>query len=107
MTSNASKTLLLRRLYYDIGSSPSAFAHADLLYRTARKTNPSITRSDVREFLDRSYTSIRHTQRRAPRARVPIVTTNANVQFDCDTMFYKQRPVLVCADAFSSRVFAA
>lgn len=99
----------LAKVFYDYEHSPAAFsATPSVLLQAAKQVDPNVTRAQVLKFLASSYTSVRHRRKRTSRKTVQNQFTNANIRWDCDLMFTNpnRKPILVCADNFTSKVLA-
>ena len=102
-------TTAIAKVFYDYDHSPAAFAASpSVLLRAARQIDPKVTRTQVDKFLANSYTNVRHRRKRPTRKTVQNRFTNSNIRWDCDLMFTdpNRRPILVCADNFTSKIFA-
>ena len=77
------KELLLLRLY-ETSKSPHSFGGINRLYHLAKKEDPSITRKDVINFLEKqsSYTLHKNTRKKFPRRKV--ISPKPGVIASCD-----------------------
>lgn len=103
---------LLRQLYNDPANA-AGFAGLESLYREAHARRPSVTRDEVRHFLegDRTYTLFKPTRNRYPRLRTRPRGFLTDLQ--CDLADFQKlaehnrgfRYLLVAVDVLSRRVF--
>ena len=107
-----SQDRLLNKLYYQLGNSGS-FQGANVLFLSAKRIDPSISRKYVQNWLNQQKIYLMHKHPRKPKGRAhqynKYVVTNKNLDFSCDTMHisHSKLPyVLVCRDQFTGRLFA-
>lgn len=105
---------IIRRAYMDM-NSPSAFAGIEKVYEEARKQDPKITKSQVKEYLENEPTYSIHKPSRIRYQRLRIVPTGLNSDWQADLAILNQISkyndgypyLLVCIDVLSRRIKVA
>ena len=104
----------LNKLYTD-PNSPACYAGAEQLYIEAKKIYPTVTRNNVREFLDGNRTYTLHRPRRVHFKRAKTVPAGFMTDVQCDLADFQKlshhnkgnKYMLVGIDVLSKRVFAS
>ena len=107
------KHTILKNIYHD-PSSPGGFAGIQKLYIEAKKLDASITKKDVKDFLegDRTYTLHRPRRIRFKRAKTIPSGLFTDIQMDLAQMDKFSRHnkgikyILVAVDVLSKKLFA-
>ena len=104
---------LLRRLYTD-PRSPASFSGVRNLLAEARRYDPSVTRKDVTDFLERERTYTLHKRRRVRYKRLRTVPSGFMTDVQVDLADFQKfalenngyNYVLLAVDLMSRRIFA-
>lgn len=99
------KETLLRKIYNTRGG-PAYLASFPTLFRQAKKILPSIREKDVWDFLNKDPIYQQHSLKGRGKGKFPkVIAPYPGARLQCDLMFEKKRPFLVCIDSFSNWAF--